>query len=173
MRVLFLQLRDPLLERPEFVRHTRLPVLLGSAESTPAPYPVQLQENESLYTAEPLKVTSSLPVFYMSGITGPCRNHEIAARVLPTSKYTAAPEKLGRTGEDLVGPCRTPSDPVGPFAPDEPSRSFRRVTRCAGRPGSSGLKTPAAVGIGYGLERLAMLRHRIEDIRRVANARVA
>ena len=30
-----------------------------------------------------------------------------------------------------------------------------------------------AVGIGYGLERLAMLRHGIDDIRRVENARVA
>ena len=30
-----------------------------------------------------------------------------------------------------------------------------------------------AVGIGYGLERLAMLRHGIDDIRRMERARVA
>jgi phenylalanyl-tRNA synthetase alpha subunit len=33
--------------------------------------------------------------------------------------------------------------------------------------------THVAVGIGYGLERLAMLRHGIDDIRRMENARVA
>ena len=129
----------------------------------------------------------------------PCRQGgRHAPRGLPSGRGALArrARTAGFVADDRT---RTLNPSIGCF-PAAPSRLCRRSTRCAASPWRSRSKTTGdglkcspgassatgivrhlggdperhiAVGVGYGLERLAMLRYGIDDIRRVEVASVA